>query len=302
MTFMSSVRVDKRVDEIVAQRRRPLSSFEFFPPKTDEGVRRLIDTVEELAYLEPGFVSVTYGANGSSRQFTLDATLQIKAHTDAAVVGHLTCTGQSVDELKRVIDSYAQAGITSILAVRGDMPGGASVPWEPHPHGLRNATELVELIASQGDFCIGVGAFPDGHTGSTPQLDATILKNKADAGASFAITQLFFDSKKYSDLVTRAHEAGCDIPIIPGIMPVTNVKQLGKFAELSGADVPSSVAQRLLHAPDDPDEVRRVGSQIAAELCDDLLKAGSPGLHFFTQNRSLATREILAIASAHRRG
>lgn len=282
------------IGELLAKATTPTFSFEFFPPKDDAGQQLLTRTIAELAPLHPDWVSVTYGANGSSRKRTLDATMDILANTDFKVMGHLTCTGQSVDELKAIIDAYGDAGVRNILAIRGDMPGGASVPWEPHPQGLANATELVELVKTRGDFCVGVAAFPDGHTTSTPELDAQILLGKQQAGASFAVTQLFFKLGHYFELVGRARSAGCSLPIVPGIMPVTSLKQLGRFAEMSGADIPARVAEQLLATPDDPAQVRQVGVRLATELCDRLLAGRAPGLHFFTQNRSTVTREILA--------
>lgn len=292
---------DHTIGELLAAATEPTFSFEFFPPKNEVGQELLTKTISELEPLGPDWVSVTYGANGSSRQRTLDATMAILQTTDFRVMGHLTCTGQSVDELKAVIDAYGDSGVHNILAIRGDMPGGPSVPWELHPGGLANATELVELVRSRGDFCVGVAAFPDGHATSTLEQDAQILLGKQQAGASFAVTQLFFDVGHYFELVGRARSAGCTLPIVPGIMPVTSVKQLGRFAEMSGADIPARVAERLLAAPDDPEQVRITGSQIAAELCERLLAGRAPGLHFFTQNRSVATREILAMLRDDRR-
>ena len=292
---------DQTIGELLATATEPTFSFEFFPPKNEVGQELLTKTISELEPLGPDWVSVTYGANGSSRQRTLDATMAILQTTDFRVMGHLTCTGQGVDELKAVIDAYGDSGVHNILAIRGDMPGGPSVPWEPHPGGLANATELVELVRSRGDFCVGVAAFPDGHATSTLEQDAQILLGKQQAGASFAVTQLFFDVGHYFELVGRARSAGCTLPIVPGIMPVTSVKQLGRVAEMSGADIPARVAERLLAAPDDPEQVRITGSQIAAELCERLLAGRAPGLHFFTQNRSVATREILAMLRDDRR-
>ena len=292
---------DQTIGELLATATEPTFSFEFFPPKNEVGQELLTKTISELEPLGPDWVSVTYGANGSSRQRTLDATMAILQTTDFRVMGHLTCTGQSVDELNAVIDAYGDSGVHNILAIRGDMPGGPSVPWELHPGGLANATELVELVRSRGDFCVGVAAFPDGHATSTLEQDAQILLGKQQAGASFAVTQLFFDVGHYFELVGRARSAGCTLPIVPGIMPVTSVKQLGRFAEMSGADIPARVAERLLAAPDDPEQVRITGSQIAAELCERLLAGRAPGLHFFTQNRSVATREILAMLRDDRR-
>jgi methylenetetrahydrofolate reductase (NADPH) len=210
-------------------------------------------------------------------------------------MAHLTCASQSRDQLRQVVGSYAAAGIRHVLAIRGDMPGGPTVPWERHPQGLANATELVALVRELGDFCIGVAAFPDLHPERhDPDLDARILVEKANAGASFAVTQLFFTANRYFDLVERVRALGCDIPIIPGIMPVTRFSQIKRFAELSGADLPSAVTDRLNRVADDEEQVRSVGTDLATELSEELLAGGAPGLHFITMNRSRATREIYA--------
>ena len=273
----------------------PLASFEFFPPKSEDGDKRLWQAVRELERLGPDFCSVTYGASGSTRDRTIDATRRIAQHTTLETMGHLTCVSQSVADLRHVIGSYADVGVRHILAVRGDPPGGPTAPWEAHPEGLENATELVRLIASLGDFCIGVAAFPDVHPEQQdPDLDARLLAAKAEAGASFAITQLFFTPSTYFDLVDRVRALGCDLPIIPGIMPVTTIKQITRFAELSGADLPEPVVRRLHAHADDPDAVRREGVEIGTEVSQELLDGGAPGLHFFTQNHSAATREIHA--------
>ncbi|OYO18278.1 methylenetetrahydrofolate reductase [NAD(P)H] [Enemella evansiae] len=285
-------RRDPSIAELLAASDRPLFSFEFFPPASEEAARTLWQTVRQLEPLAPDFVSVTYGANGSTRDRTINVTRQIARETTLRTMGHLTCVSQSRDDIRRVVGAYADAGIRHILAVRGDPPGGPTAPWQAHPDGLRNATELVELIASLGDFCVGVAAFPDVHPEHhDPELDARILVDKANAGADFAITQLFFTARSYFELVDRVRSLGCDIPIIPGIMPVTNLRQIERFAELSGAALPTGVTDRLL-AADGPDAVRAEGVRIGTELADELLAGGVPGLHFFTQNRSRASREI----------
>ena len=286
------------VAQVLNQSNGPTYSFEFFPPKTEQGTSNLMQAVEELEPLKPDFVSVTYGASGTNRDRTLGVTVELAKRSNLRVIGHITCTAQSVDEVKRAIDAYGEAGIRNILAIRGDMPGGPRVAWEKHPQGLENATELVELIKSRGDFCVGVGAFPDGHLTSDLELDAQILLAKQQAGAEFAVTQLFFEPKHYFDLVDRVRNVGVTMPIVPGIMPVSSVKQLGKFVELSGADIPARVAETLLRVPDDPMMVRVAGSVIASDLCKEMLTGGAPGLHFYTQNRSVATREILAMLRA----
>ena len=283
------------IADLLAVGHRPLFSFEFFPPKDEIQQRQLWQTVRELEPLGPDFVSVTYGASGSTRERTIKATEAIALHTTLRSMAHLTCASQSRDQLRRVIGSYAAAGIHHVLAIRGDMPGGPRVPWERHPEGLDNATELVALVRELGDFCVGVAAFPDAHPERSDfELDAQVLAAKAAAGASFAITQLFFTADDYFALVGRVRALGCYLPIIPGIMPITNVRQVTRFAELSGAALPRSVTDRIDEVADDDDQVRRVGIKIGTELSEELLSRGAPGLHFFTQNRSRATREIYA--------
>jgi methylenetetrahydrofolate reductase (NADPH) len=274
---------------------RPLYSFEFFPPKDEVQQRQLWQAIRELESLAPDFVSVTYGASGSTRERTIRATEAIAQHTTLRAVAHLTCASQSREQIRRVIGSYAAAGIRHILTIRGDMPGGPRVPWMRHPDGLSNATELVAMVRELGDFCVGVAAFPEPHPEhGDAALDARLLAEKARAGASFAITQLFFTADDYFRLVERVRSLGCDIPILPGIMPITNVSQVRRFAELSGAALPTRVTDRIAAVADDEDQVRKVGREIATELCEALLDGGAPGLHFYTQNRSRATREIYA--------
>jgi methylenetetrahydrofolate reductase (NADPH) len=283
------------VAELLATSSRPLFSFELFPPRDEAGSRQLWQTVRELESLGADFVSVTYGASGSTRERTIGATEAIALHTTLRTVAHLTCASQSRDQLRRVIGSYAAAGVRHVLAIRGDMPGGPREPWVRHPEGLANATELVGLVRELGDFCVGVAAFPDPHPSSLDaDLDARILVDKARAGAGYAITQLFFRPEDYFALVARVRALGCDLPIIPGIMPITNVRQVTRFAELSGAALPQEVVERVEAAAEDDDAVRRVGTAIGTEMSEALLDGGAPGLHFYTQNRSRATREIYA--------
>jgi methylenetetrahydrofolate reductase (NADPH) len=282
------------ITELLRAGNRPLFSFELFPPKDDDQAKVLWDTVRRLEALGPDFVSVTYGASGSTRDRTIDVTRTIAEQTTLRTMAHLTCASQSRERLRRVVGAYADAGIRHILTIRGDMPGGPTEPWIPHPEGLANATELVELVSGLGDFCIGVAAFPDLHPEQhDAELDAQILVAKEQAGAGFAITQLFFTAERYFDLVDRVRALGSELPIIPGIMPVTRLSQIQRFAELSGADLPPWVVDRLNAAGDDPAAVRRVGVELAIELSQRLLEGGAPGLHFITMNRSTATLEIL---------
>lgn len=268
-------------------------SFELFPPKTDEGERMLWQTVREIEMLRPTFVSVTYGAGGSTQDRTVRLTGEIAEQTTLTPVAHLTCVGASEDDLRGVVAQYAAEGVNTILALRGDPPTGLSTPWVPHPGGLDYAVELVRLIRSLGRFSVGVAAFPEGHPES-PDLDhdARVLAMKQEAGAEFAITQLFFDVADYERLVERAAAHGCSMPIVPGIMPVTNVAQIERFAQLSGAAFPTSLAERFSAVGDDPEGVVRLGVEVAAEMCQRLLDVGAPGLHFYTLNRSHSTIEV----------
>lgn len=277
---------------VLAQGRRSFS-FELFPPKTDEGERLLWQTVREIEELSPTFVSVTYGAGGSTQDRTVRLTGEIARDTTLTPVAHLTCVGAGVEDLRAVIDAYAAEGVQTILALRGDPPTGLGTSWEPHPGGLEHAIELVELIRSRGNFSIGVAAFPEGHPES-PSLehDARILADKQRAGADFAITQLFFQVDDYTRMIDMAAAQGCTMPIIPGIMPVTNVSQIERFADLSGAVFPAGLAERFQAVADDPEAVIELGVEVAADMCQRLLDAGAPGLHFYTLNRSRSTIEV----------
>jgi methylenetetrahydrofolate reductase (NADPH) len=286
--------VQDTLREVLARGGRSFS-FEFFPPKDDAGEAVLWQAVRRLEPLTPTFVSVTYGAGGSTRDRTTRITAAIAAETTLTPVAHLTCVGTSRAELRRIIGGYADAGVRTVMALRGDPPAGPGAPWTAHPEGLDHAVDLVHLVRSVSGFGVGVAAFPDGHPES-PDLDhdARVLAAKQEAGADFAVTQLFFDVDGYFRLVDRLAALGSDLPVIPGIMPVTSMKQLERFPQLSGKPLPDGVLRRLGAVAADPAGVRRVGVELATELSARLLEGGAPGLHFYTLNRSTSTLEVFA--------
>ena len=270
-------------------------SFEFFPPKDDAGEQTLWEAIRHLERIHPTFVSVTYGAGGSTRDRTVRMTGRIARETTLMPMAHLTCVGSSIAELRQVVGEYAGAGIRNVLALRGDPPGGPGTAWTLHPEGLNHADELVALIRSLGSFTVGVAAFPDQHPESSSlDQDADVLVRKADAGAEFAVTQFVFDADSYVRLRDRVVARGRNLPIIPGLMPVTSFAQVRRMAEMSGTPLPAAVVSRLEAVADDAPAIREVGVQIATELSQRLLAEGAPGLHFYTMNRSLATLEVYA--------
>ncbi|MCD9197537.1 methylenetetrahydrofolate reductase [NAD(P)H] [Aeromicrobium wangtongii] len=271
----------------------PTYSFEFFPPKDDDGEAVLWRTIADLETLRPTFVSVTYGAGGTSQERTVRMTARIAEQTGIRPVGHLTLVGQTKGEIESVLKQYAAAGVDSVLALRGDPKGGPRAPWEPHPDGMTYAIDLVELAAEIGGFEIGVAAFPEGHPDAESlDQDAEVLVAKSRAGAEYAITQMFFRASDYFELVDRVRARGCDMPIVPGIMPILNFGQVARMAELCGAELPREVLDQIEPIAGDKDAVRATGIELATQLCRDLLAGGAPGLHFITLNRSKATREI----------
>ena len=269
-------------------------SFEFFPPKDVEGEDRLWVAIDGLKSIAPDFVSVTYGAGGSTRDRSIRIAQEITKRTGISTVAHLTCVGSTRDELIAILHSYKEAGITSILALRGDPTGGPSAPWTPTQGGFNHADELVQLADEFGGFTIGVAAFPDGHPASNGDFDkdVDVLIRKEELGATFATTQFFFEAKQYTRLVDALAARGSKLVIIPGILPVTNVKLLHRMAELGGTPIPTQIAEAFAKVENDPQAVRELGVEIATSLCKELLAAGAPGLHFYTMNSSTATQEI----------
>ena len=287
------------IASLLAQGERSFS-FEFFPPKDAAGEEILWRSISELEPLHPTFVSVTYGAGGSTRDRTIEITGRIAKETSMTPMAHLTCVGHTEAELHEILDALAAAGVQNVLALRGDPVGGPGTPWTATDGGLNYACELVALVRRRNQFAIGVAVFPEGHR-DAPDLDqdVRVMREKYDAGAEFAITEMVLRASDYFGLVERARSAGVVVPIIPGIMPILNLNSMRKMVELSGREMPEEVLHRIEPLADDPAAVRAEGIRIATELCDDLLAGGAPGLHFYTLNRSKATREIYQSLACH---
>jgi methylenetetrahydrofolate reductase (NADH) len=283
-----------RIDEIIATSDEPVFSFEFFPPKTDDGERNLRGALQALRPLDPDFVSVTYGAGGATRDRTVELTRWIKRDLGIEAMAHLSCVGSSRQELGRILDGIAAAGIENVLALRGDPPRGQS-EWTPHPEGLLYSTELATLITSGYPFSVGAACFPEVHPDAPDMAhDLRFLRQKIDSGVSFLITQLFFDTELYFRFVEEARGVGIDVPIIPGIMPITDVGQIKTITGMCKASIPESLLEQLELRAGDSDAVLQLGVSYATLQCAELLARGAPGIHFYTLNRSPATRAILS--------
>ena len=268
-------------------------SFEFFPPKDEAGFQSLFETIEKLKPAHPAFVSVTYGAGGSTRSKTVDLVGKIKNEIGIESMAHLTCVGHQKEEIVSVLESLQECGIENILALRGDPPKGEE-QFVKTEGGFGYASELVAFIKSKFSFCVGAACYPEGHIEcSDLQKDMDHLKQKVDSGVDFLITQLFFDNRHYFDFIERAEKEGISIPIIPGIMPILNLKQSQRFTKMCGASLSDSLLSKFDGFDDNPEKVREIGINHAIEQCKDLLESGVPGIHFYTLNRSKATLAIL---------
>jgi methylenetetrahydrofolate reductase (NADPH) len=282
-----------RIDEILAAG-RPVFSFEFFPPKTEAGERNLYAALSELRTLDPSFVSVTYGAGGSTREKTIEIVKRIKEEFGLEAMAHFTCVGATVPQLRGTLDEMQLAGIDNVLALRGDPPRGQE-QWSKTEGGLEYSRELVELIGDGYPFAIGAACFPETHIhAESPQADLEYLAEKVAAGVDFLITQLFFENSLYFDFVARARAIGIEVPIIPGIMPITQAGQVQRMASMCGASIPEGLRRELQARDENPEAVLDFGVAYATLQCAELLAGGAPGIHFYTLNRSPATRAILS--------
>jgi len=289
-----------RIDQLIRDANEPQFSFEFFPPKTEDGEHNLFEAVEQLVPLEPAFISVTYGAGGSTRDKTIEIVSRIRDEYGIEAMPHFTCVDSTVDELRATLDQMQEIGIQNVLALRGDPPDGAG-NWTKTEGGLEYSRQLVELISAEYPFAIGAAAFPETHIhAASAEQDLEYLKQKVDAGADFLVTQLFFDNDAYFDFVLRAREAGIGVPIIPGVMPIGNVAQLERMTTLSGATIPSALREALLARGEDTRAVEALGVSYATLQCAELLAGGAPGIHFYTLNRSPATHAILGALKLQR--
>ena len=281
-----------KISQILNQEQQTFS-FEFFPPKTDDGFEQLYQTIENLKSWNPGYISVTYGAGGSTRSKTLDLVGRIKHQIGLESMAHLTCVGHTADEIRGILDLLKEKGIENILALRGDPPQGEE-KFVKTENGFEYGNELVAFIQKNYSFCLGVAGYPEGHVECPDKAaDLDNLKRKVDAGADFIVTQLFFDNRFFIEFLERARAIGIQVPIIPGIMPIINARQTKRFTKMCGASIPSDLLARLEEHQEDSLAIGRIGVEHATRQCEELLKLGVPGIHFYTLNRSKATLNIL---------
>jgi methylenetetrahydrofolate reductase (NADPH) len=281
-----------RIDTALATQ-RPFFSFEFFPPRDDAGSRQLVTAIEALAPLRPAFVSITYGAGGSTRARTVSLAKEIQRNSGLTVVAHVTCIGASRAELRAILEELARAGIENVLALRGDPPAGAQ--FAPAAGGFEHANQLIAMLRRNYDFCIGAACYPEKHPEApTLEADLAALKFKAEAGADFLVSQLFFDNAQFFEFERRVRGAGITLPILPGLMPITNFSQIQRFVALCGAGVPPKLRAEMEARKGDVKAVEDLGVAYASMQALELLQGGVPGLHFYTLNRSPATRAIVS--------
>jgi methylenetetrahydrofolate reductase (NADPH) len=286
------------VTELIASS-RPCFSFEFFPPRDDAGVAQLLETMRLLRTLDPAFVSVTFGAGGSTRARTTDLVVRLREEVGIEAMAHFSCVGSTRDELREALQRMRESGISSVLALRGDAPRDQA-DWTPAPGGLSHATDLVTLLKEEFEFAVGAACHPEKHPEAPdPATDMAYLRRKVEAGAEFLITQLFFDNASYFTFVQRAREAGIMVPIVPGIMPITNVEQIERFTKLCGAVIPTGLQAALERRRGNEAAVQDFGVAYATLQCAELLRRGAPGIHFYTLNRSTATASILRALRLH---
>jgi methylenetetrahydrofolate reductase (NADPH) len=268
-------------------------SCEFFPPKTDEGMAELFQTAQEIKTLDLGYVSVTYGAGGSTREKTLELVRRIKHEIGMEVMAHLTCVGHSKEELRGILDQIRDSGVENVIALRGDPPKGEA-NFKPHPGGFKHASELVRFIRENYGFCVAVAGYPEGHPESMDiETDWTHLAGKVQAGGDCIVTQLFFNNRAYFDFSRRMQDRGVTVPIIPGIMPITNFNQIVRFTEGCGAKIPREVLKHLESIKNDAEAVQAFGIDYATKQCEELVQGGAPAIHLYTLNKSKATRRII---------
>jgi len=281
-----------KISQILDQGRQTFS-FEFFPPKSDEGFDQLYQTIENLKSWNPGYVSVTYGAGGSTRSKTIELVGRIKQKIGLEGMAHLTYVGHTADEIRGVLDLLKEKGVDNVLALRGDPPQGAE-KFVKTANGFEYGNELVAFIRKNYSFCLGVAGYPEGHAECPDKnVDLENLKRKVDAGADFIVTQLFFDNRFFIEFLERTRAIGIQVPIIPGIMPIINAKQTKRFTKMCGASIPADLLARLEEYQEDNLAIGKIGVEHATRQCEELLKIGVPGIHFYTLNRSKATLNIL---------
>lgn len=281
-----------RITEILKSK-RPMFSLEFFPPKTQEGMSELFDTLREAKKLQPGFISVTYGAGGVTRDKTIEIVKHAKREIGLESMAHLTCVGHSEHEIKEILDEISSSGIENVVALRGDPPKGEA-RFVPAPNGFRYASELTAFIRQSYSLCVVVAGYPEGHIESPDkETDWKYLQKKVEAGADVIITQLFFDNRHFFSFERRMREQGVKVPIVPGIMPITNYNQILRFTRICGATMPDALVRKLEPVQNDLEAVHRCGVEHAIEQCEELLDHGVPGIHFYTLNKSKATSEII---------